>query len=164
MDCLRNGHLQILHLADRAGRKVVLEIPGLRNFQSLENEMRARFYLFLTLLQSQDVQTNGVVIVSYGVGDGLREYLNGRGFSQHTRMGLAIPLKCVGLHNATDHLGHYIRMQEGLTMTPPKVRTRFKLHHGSHAQVQKQLLTYGIPTEAIPLLDNDDIGVDLSFH
>eukprot|EP00980_Cylindrotheca_fusiformis_P018208 scaffold5901_cov116-Cylindrotheca_fusiformis.AAC.1 len=160
-EVVRNGHLQILRGCDRSGRKIILEYPALRSFKTLTNELRARFYIYMDAAKSPENQHIGVVKVTYGVGT-LRERLRGIGFVENTNVALSVPLRYAGIHLATDNLRHYVLLKGALAITPAKLRTRFKLHHGSHMECQYRLTTYGIPREILPLTEGDE--AILEYH
>eukprot|EP00980_Cylindrotheca_fusiformis_P019440 scaffold6708_cov134-Cylindrotheca_fusiformis.AAC.10 len=58
--CLKTGCLQILPMTDSAGRQIVFECPGVRPKNCVENELRARFYIFMCLWKSQETQKRAV--------------------------------------------------------------------------------------------------------
>lgn len=154
-----NGHFQILRGTDRSKRHILVEFPALRSFKSLMNELRARFYMFMGVARSIETQLQGIVMVSYGVGD-LRENLNGAGFVDLTKLCLSLPLHFAGVHLATDRLGHYVLLHGAMAITPSKIRTRFKLHQGSHLECQYSLSAYGIPREVLPLSETNEPILD----
>eukprot|EP00980_Cylindrotheca_fusiformis_P016030 scaffold4715_cov115-Cylindrotheca_fusiformis.AAC.14 len=160
-EVVRNGHLQVLRGCDRSGRRIFLEYPALRSFKSLMNELRARFYIYMDGAKSPEAQHNGAVLVTYGVGT-LRERLRGIGFVENAKVALSLPLRYAGLHLATDNLGHYVLLKGALAITPAKLRTRFKLHHGSHMECQYELNTYGMARELLPLTEDDE--AILEYH
>eukprot|EP00980_Cylindrotheca_fusiformis_P028644 scaffold22625_cov174-Cylindrotheca_fusiformis.AAC.2 len=160
-EVVRNGHLQVLQGCDQSGRRIILEFPALRSFKTLMNELRARFYIYMDAAKSPDTQRKGVVMVTYGVGT-LRERLRGIGFVEISKVALSVPLHFAGIHLATDDLGHYVLLKGVLAIAPVKLRTRFKLHHGSHMECQYRLTTYGIPRELLPLTEGDE--AILEYH
>lgn len=98
---LLGGSLQILPTTDRSGRKIVLELPGLRRFKSLKNELRARFFMLMTLRTSK--VSRGAVWISYAVGQ-YRDKMNGTGFVEMTTLGMCMPMHCAGIHLCTGKL------------------------------------------------------------
>jgi hypothetical protein len=58
---LQQGSLQVLPKCDRTGRQIVVNIKGLGRPRTLENELRAKFYLLMTLLESEEGQQKGFV-------------------------------------------------------------------------------------------------------
>lgn len=143
-DCLQNGSLQILPSTDRAKRKILLAFPGLRSYKSIKNELRARFYLMMTILETHEAQIRGAIILTYGVGQH-KDKLNGAGYIENVHLGLAVPLHGAGHHFCCDDYRDYILLHAAVAMFPPQVRARFKLHFGSHIECQYRLSAYGIP-------------------
>jgi hypothetical protein len=49
---LQTGSIQILPFPDRAKRLIICQIAGLRALKTITNELRARFYIYMTALRS----------------------------------------------------------------------------------------------------------------
>lgn len=65
---LETGTIQLVG-KDRMRRVIYwLQKPGLRRFKSIENELRARFYMGMNILETDDVQRKGFVTVTYADG------------------------------------------------------------------------------------------------
>mmetsp|Transcript_33325 Transcript_33325/g.80609 ORF Transcript_33325/g.80609 Transcript_33325/m.80609 type:complete len:433 (-) Transcript_33325:56-1354(-) len=161
--CLETGAMQILPSCDSSNRPILVEFPSLRNFRHLENELRARFYIYMSILEAKNAQIQGTTFISYGVGD-YRERLNGVGFVDLTKLALACPPFFSALHLATSDLKHYILMSSCFALVGPKMRARFRLHLGSHVECQYQLSTYGIPCSALPLASSNNNKSLLENH
>ncbi|CAJ1932360.1 unnamed protein product [Cylindrotheca closterium] len=161
--CVENGSFQMLPSRDSSNRPMMLEVPGLTSYRQLENELRARFYIYMVLLEQKESQIQGVIFISYGVGN-YKEKLNGAGFVEQTRLSLAIPVFFAALHLATADLKHYILMSTCFALVPAKTRARFRLHLGSHVECQYQLSTYGIPCSALPFAGSNNDNILLENH
>lgn len=145
---LQNGSMQVLPFTDRAKRQILLQILGLRKYKSLTDELRGRFYLYMTMLQSNETQRRGIVSVTYCV-DQFRDCSNGGGFLEHTKLALTIPLQFAGLHFCSDDVGQYVLTSAAIAIMPGRLRAKFKVHFGSHLECQYYLSTFGIPREAL---------------
>ncbi|KAL3939991.1 MAG: hypothetical protein SGBAC_005390 [Bacillariaceae sp.] len=161
--CLETGAFQVLPSCDRSSRPILVEFPSLRSFRQLENELRARFYIYMSLLESQETQKHGAIFITYGVGE-YREKLNGVGFVALTKLSLAIPVFFAALHLATSELKHYVLMSTCFALVPAKTRARFRLHLGSHVECQYQLSTYGIPWSSLPFASSNNDRMLLENH
>jgi hypothetical protein len=148
--CLQNGSYQVLHSTDRVKRKIVFSLPGLRAYKTIENELRARFYLLMVVLQSQEAQIRGAIFLTYSVGQ-YKDKLNGAGLVENVQLALAVPLHRAGHHFCCDDYRDYILLHPAFGLLPPKIRSKFKLHFGSHIECQYRLSAYGIPRETLPL-------------
>ena len=83
---LLGGSYQISKIKDRSNRTLLLQFPGLRAYKSLNNELRARYYLHWQLIKAADPD-RGVVVVSYCVGR-FRDAMHGAGLIENTKMGM----------------------------------------------------------------------------
>jgi hypothetical protein len=117
--------------------------------------MRARFYIFMSVLESQEAQIRGVVVLIYAVGR-FRDNSNGVGNVENTKLGLAVPMYYAGLHFCSDALSQYILSRTAIAVMPPKIRARFKVHLGSHLECQYLVSSYGISREDLILATTDN--------
>lgn len=160
--CLQSGSLQILHLSDNAKRQIVLELPRLRIFKTLQNELRARYYIYQSLLQSKETQLGGIVIVAYSVGE-FKDKINRVGFLENARVSLALPLHYAGIHVCSTNQMEHIVGSSIISLMPAKLKARFKIQYGSHMECQYHLSTYGISPQALPF-DSQTNKVSLGHH
>jgi len=144
---LLGGSFQILPIADRSGRRIILELPGLRAFKSLRNEMRARFYMFVNLIS---IAKRGVVVVSYCVAQ-FQEKMNGVGFVEFTKLGMTMPMRIAGVHLCCDDIRDCVVAKAAMSFVSPNIKAKSKIHFGSHVECQYRLSTYGIPRAVLPL-------------
>jgi len=165
--CFSNGSFQILSTTDRSNRHILFQMPGLRKFKRLENELRARYYLYMIALKSEETQLRGMIIVVYNLGN-FQEQLNGVGFTEYTIQGLAIPLHFAGVHYCTEDIAQYGQARNFLnflSVHPPSwARSRFQMHHGSHLECQYCLSTYGISTRDLPINSTNDAPILVNAH
>eukprot|EP00980_Cylindrotheca_fusiformis_P019438 scaffold6708_cov134-Cylindrotheca_fusiformis.AAC.8 len=148
--CLKTGCLQILPMTDSAGRQIVFHCPGVRPYNCVENELRARFYIFMCLWKSQETQKKGCVVVSYMLGR-FQDKMNEAGFVERVILAVSFPLFLAGGHICTDHVAHCVHGKAAIGILPVSNRARFKLHLGSDQDLQDSLSTFGIPRQALPL-------------
>jgi len=147
--CLRTGTHQVIG-TDQAGRTIWFNLPGLRDFKTLENELRSRYYMAMELLKSEQAQRRGVVMVTYAI-DRYRDSINGAGYVEHVHQILALPIQRVALHYCVSNQKEYILGSAALAVIPVKDRSRIRMHLGSHMEIQYTLSTYGIPARQLPL-------------
>ncbi|CAJ1932621.1 unnamed protein product [Cylindrotheca closterium] len=155
---LLGGSLQILPCTDRSGRRIILELPGLRCFKNLRNELRARFYMLANLCSHLK---RGVVWISYATGQ-YRDNMNGKGFVEMTRMAMSIPMHCAGIHLCTDDPSEAVICKAAMALTSAELKAKTRIHYGSHTECQYLLNTFGIPRVALPFttMTNDPILED----
>jgi hypothetical protein len=148
-ESLKSGSFQVLPHEDRAGRILLLGLPGLSRNQKLENDLRARFYFFMTVLKSERAQLKGVVAVSYTAGQ-FKDRTQGADFIDQTKLSLALPVHWAGVHLCSDDHLQYLLVSACLKMIPSQLRARFKVHIGSYMECQYCVKPYGIPPESLP--------------
>ena len=147
-----SGMLQVVG-HDQTGRQIMMELTSLRTeCPTLQSELRCRFYMFMHVLKNNRMaQIKGVVLVIYGVGK-FQDQSGGKGFVENTSLALSVPLQFSGVHLCISNPAQYIFSSGALRLAPAKLRTRFKVHFGSHLECQYLLSTYGIPIENLPLM------------
>eukprot|EP00980_Cylindrotheca_fusiformis_P031703 scaffold26816_cov166-Cylindrotheca_fusiformis.AAC.1 len=142
-ESLQSGSYQVSPMKDRAGRTILLGLPGLARSKHIDNDLRARYYFFMAVLRSEQSQIRGVVLVSYAL-DEFRDRSQGRGFAAQTKLALAMPIHWAGMHFCTDDHWQYALISTCLKLIPSHMRARFKLHFGSQMECQYSLKPYGI--------------------
>ncbi|CAJ1932762.1 unnamed protein product [Cylindrotheca closterium] len=146
---MRAGSVQVTE-TDRAGRPIWFALPGLRAFKCLQNELRARYYMAMELLKSEQAQRRGIVSITYAIGR-YRDCMNGTGYVELVRQVLALPFHKAALHNCVSDPKEYILGSAAMAVIPVKDRSRIRLHLGSHMEIHYILSTYGIPSSKLPL-------------
>ena len=148
MDCLRNGSFQVLPCKDMAGRPIIFGMTSLRTCKTMKNELRARWYMLMSVLENQDCQVARVILVAYAVGN-LRDKRVGD--PDNVEMCNSLPIQFSGTHLCCDDIGQYLLLSSSIRLFQPENRARFRVHYGNHKKVQQVLTTYGIPVSALPL-------------
>lgn len=149
--CLNNGNDQVLHTASR---HILVCFPGLRRFKALNNELRARYYTLMSMLESNDTQIDGVTIINYAVGS-CRDTTNGVGYIEHARLLLSLPIHVAATHHCSDDVAQYILLYGAIGLGSPTQLARFQAHHGSAVDCIYKLATFGIPNGSLPLSTTD---------
>ncbi|KAL3930106.1 MAG: hypothetical protein SGBAC_011907, partial [Bacillariaceae sp.] len=159
--CFRSGCIQIVG-KDRSNRHILLQIPGLRLFKTLLNELRVRYYIMMRLLEREEAQKRGAIFVVYTVGD-LRDKREGGGYLENHNLSAALPLHSAAFHVCTDDFAQSVLGNLVVRVMPAEARARFRLHYGTHLECQYLLSTYGIPSELLPLSPKVN-GIDMESH
>ncbi|CAJ1932619.1 unnamed protein product [Cylindrotheca closterium] len=141
------GSLQLLPCTDRSGRTLALELPGLRSFKNLRNELRARFYMLANLCSHLK---RGVVWISYAVGQ-YHDTMNGKGFAETAGLVKCMPMHLAGIHLCTDDPTEALINKAALGVFPAKWKAKTRVHYGSHTECQYLLNTFGIQRVSLPL-------------
>eukprot|EP00980_Cylindrotheca_fusiformis_P000973 scaffold265_cov131-Cylindrotheca_fusiformis.AAC.8 len=160
---LRSGTTMVLPFPDMSQRQIVMEFPALRPIGATANELRAKYYTYMEALKSENAQLKGLVIVAYFVGE-FRERFNGAGFRINTKFAFALPIHVAGGHGCYDDQGQYSLVGSAImTLLPAKIKTRCRVHFGSHQECLYHLSTFGIPSEIIPI-DKTNYTVKIDYH
>ena len=147
--CLKSGGVQVLPFPDSTGRKIVAAFPCLRQYKTVESEMRARYYFVMSLLEESDeTQKAGVVAVWYAVSP-VREARSQYG--GNTGLLYALPLHFASIHFCSTNVFAYILTSAGFYLCPPKIRARIRIHWGGHKKCLEELSTFGIPKDGFPM-------------
>ncbi|CAJ1954890.1 unnamed protein product [Cylindrotheca closterium] len=155
--CLESGVTQISTKRDRSGRAIILVFPSLgREETTTEALTRARFYVVMSLLESEEYQMNGVVLVYFGAVTSQR--------NQHaSNSGLLwdLPIFLAGIHCCFSELSTFLFISVAVLRLPSTRRPRMRIHYGSATDCLYKLASFGIPKEAIL---NDSNEPDLMDH
>lgn len=104
---IKTGSLQPVG-RDLSGRQVFIQFPALRRFKRLENELRAQYYITMSVLKSETTQIRGCVWLIYSIGDQLQDRSGGRGYAECASMQFIIPPNKASIHCAIDSVHDYL--------------------------------------------------------
>ncbi|CAJ1954889.1 unnamed protein product [Cylindrotheca closterium] len=156
---LESGAAQISTKRDRSGRAIFLVFPSLRSEETtaeVETVLRARYYVLMNMMESEEHQRNGIILIYFGA---LASHRN-----QHaSNSGLLwdLPVFYAGLHCCFNSLAAYILISVAVLRLPFAMRPRMRVHYGSCTDCLYKLSSFGIPKEAIL---NDSNEPDLMDH
>ncbi|KAL3926637.1 MAG: hypothetical protein SGBAC_013397, partial [Bacillariaceae sp.] len=68
IECLRSGHLQFTG-RDRADRLITFEVPGLKVAKTRMNDLRSRYYMMMSGVESERNQLAGSVGIVWTIGE-----------------------------------------------------------------------------------------------
>jgi len=156
-EALKAGFVQLAG-SDTSNRQVIIQLPGVRKFKHLQNELRARFFTCMEALRSEQTQLKGVVAMLYSVGS-FKDRSKGVGFMEHTRLALSVPIHIAAIHLCLDDPNQYILIRAGLATINAKLRARIRVHYGSHLECQYLLSTYGVLAQTLPLTATYEIDM-----
>jgi hypothetical protein len=148
-ECLRNGSLQVLSCRDTAGRKIVVAFPTLRSYKTLDNELRAVYYILMSALDSEESQKLGATFISYGVGNFPDCQLR-NGAAALASMAFVLPLHIAGVHICCNNYGRYSLLSAAIYLFPLEHRARLRVHFGSAVECLYSLASFGIPRQVLP--------------
>jgi len=151
LDCLKAGFYQLLPQRDRAGRCIFMKTWYHQTFHVRENVWRALWYIFMVASMDEESQKKGMVALIYNVDPNWKDTFDAELFA-----GVGKIVKSAPLRNAATHycfldpaFGAIVKF---ISMAMDRnSRTRTRLHRGNHLEVQYELMSFGIPMQAIPV-------------
>ncbi|CAJ1923690.1 unnamed protein product [Cylindrotheca closterium] len=148
--CLKTGRIQFAG-KDRSGRQIILNLPGLRNEKTtVQNGLRTRYYLSMSMLESEANQIRGFVVIVHTV-SGMKDRFGGSAYYQNARVAAAIPTRMASMHVCSDDIKEHLCHNCIIKAAPLKLRANCRLHFGSHTECLNHLSTYGIPQSFLPI-------------
>jgi hypothetical protein len=144
--CLMSGSYQLLPCADTAGRSIFVGMPSLMIDKPFVNEMRARYYIIMSALESEQSQLRGFVTVWYVLGN-----FSDKNIRSHQGLLWDLPVRREGVHLCADSLKVYVLASASIYRLPKTLRSRTRVHKGSHSECQHALASFGIPRSALPV-------------
>jgi hypothetical protein len=153
---VETGSCQISSHTDRSGRKIILLFPSLQ--QEATDLVRARYYVSMSLLESEETQINGVIVVYFSA-------FPTRNSIQSSNLGVLwkVPLHCAGLHLCLSDLATSLLFSVAIYRLPLKLMPRVRAHYGSSIECQYKLTSFGIPIEALQMSATNEPTTDVHF-
>eukprot|EP00980_Cylindrotheca_fusiformis_P012690 scaffold3103_cov136-Cylindrotheca_fusiformis.AAC.28 len=149
-EAIRGGSYQVLPQRDRSGRQIILEFWGFKHFKSPKNEMRSKYYTLMSMVESEEDQKKGIVVILYLIGK-FREKKNRAGIVELAKVVQSIPLHLAGFHFCCDDYKQYLMLWPVLGILPTERVARFRYHHGAHMECEYSLRSIGIPEGSMPI-------------
>jgi hypothetical protein len=153
---IETGSCQISSHMDISGRKIMLLFPSLQHEATAV--VRARYYVSMTLLESEETQINGVIIVYFGAVP-TRSSIH----SSNTGVLWKVPLYCAGFHLCLSDLAASLLSNVAIYQLPLKLRPRVRVHYGSSIECQYKLTSFGISREALQMSATNEPTIDFHF-
>ena len=154
---LKAGSHLFLREKDRAGRAVMLLREKLITVpKSFQNYLRAHWYQVMTMVQDEEIQKKGCVMVGYEIG---RTVAQGQYFNDiiaSIPVCSSLPLRVAAFHFCYDNSTVRAFLLLFRRVAGSKMRVRFRDHFGSHQECQYELMSFGIPQS---LLYFDESGI-----
>jgi hypothetical protein len=164
-----SGYFRMLSQRDRAGRSIIVlsalslmnaeeNLPPIDPSKAIDCRGRVVWYLAMKYLQcDEDLQRNGMVVISYAIGDTMSHYANLKHMRRMRYVREGIPYRMAGAHFCHNNfllknLVDFVRLINGT-----QTRVRFRIHYSTNLdEIKLLLLGYGIPTHALPALSVDE--------
>jgi len=151
---LARGSLQVLPNRDMGGRRMVINFRGFAKFHSVESEVRAKFYTFMSVMESEEAQKAGVVLIFYTVGP-YQESKDPSSIATQGKHMMNLPIHFGAIQVCVDDYKQYILLRAFFQLVPAQFAAKVRVHFGTHLEIQYTLRGYGIPEGSIPLSQAD---------
>eukprot|EP00980_Cylindrotheca_fusiformis_P029144 scaffold22737_cov120-Cylindrotheca_fusiformis.AAC.7 len=169
---LELGSMQVLPNRDSIGRAVFVSTPSfIEPAMAAYNDpiprmAKAYWYLISTLIEDEETQKKGFIVVSNVTG------LSDRYQKCHRKLAMRLlalgtyqPLRLGCLHyyssNANSLFGAML-LSVLASATRAVIRVRIRTHYGSHTEWLYKLMSFGIPIQEFPFTENG--GIELANH
>ena len=163
---LDKGWLQALPVRDRAGRAISVFFPDKQEYHPDTPDIGACYGRMVYYLNHAAVdehsQTRGLIQIVYSVGKVNPDRLYPEVPPVFLKMLKSQPTKFCSWHFCFSNPLMRIVFQNASLLLGNKLRAATKCHQGSQQEVMYQLMTYGIPTDMIPV--NFDNEIKRSNH
>eukprot|EP00934_Nitzschia_sp_Nitz4_P003174 Nitzschia sp. Nitz4//scaffold49_size126201//114290//115996//NITZ4_003661-RA/size126201-snap-gene-0.54-mRNA-1//1//CDS//3329553206//3164//frame0 len=159
---LKTGWLQVSPFKDRAGRQIIFCSTEHGDFANhpVDSTIRCAFFILMSSLEDdEDFQRNGGVVIMSYYGAQRRFYpaLAWRAVKLHH----ALPMRIPATHALVKEqgFGHFVKFRK---LWQRHRRMRSRVHYGTVMEVLYALMTFGVPSESVPL--NLDGSIKLEAH
>eukprot|EP00980_Cylindrotheca_fusiformis_P014697 scaffold4002_cov85-Cylindrotheca_fusiformis.AAC.3 len=159
IESLKSGAMQISASTDKAGRKILFIFPRALKMKSFDSENRAKYYVLMALMESEEVQKMGFVAVYYSIGNS--ETTNHNRF--YSGRLLDLPVRLAGFHACDGDWRTYYIGSVAIRRIPPSAVPKFRIHCGSDMECLYKLASFGIPRDSLPL-SADRFQLDNRHH
>lgn len=162
-DCMQRGFLQILCKRDFSGRQVVFFYKAITGcYRKRENILRVAWYMFNKVAQNPENQKLGIINLVYNNGgfpEGGMDYEKSRRFGKILK---CMPLRVDGMFVCLDE-APWLAVVEAFSMMVHKfLRIRLRALPGSHTECMYQLMSIGVPYDALPVHQTSELR--LEYH
>jgi hypothetical protein len=151
---LELGFCSLVPLRDSAGRAIVCVMPCFRGSSTLENRMRATMYVHSTIARDEETQKKGVVSLFINKAP-FHSSVEMQEVWRNARLFLNVaPVRQVGTHTCFDEgakKAMIMTLNTVFTIGQTRARVRFRCHSASLLEIHYTLMTFGIPTQVLPV-------------
>jgi len=155
---LESGYAQILNVRDRAERAVFMLMPTLRKDKSLDNGLRAIYMVTMYALKDEETQKNGIVLIAYNVGKGKTR--DRQAMLKSGQLMFSLPIRFAGVHYCYDDEKMKPLFYIAMYAVQKAARLRCRFHCGTDMEIIYNLMTFGIPAEALPVNLNGSLRLE----
>eukprot|EP00934_Nitzschia_sp_Nitz4_P009404 Nitzschia sp. Nitz4//scaffold99_size76975//32504//34201//NITZ4_005575-RA/size76975-snap-gene-0.2-mRNA-1//1//CDS//3329560847//9394//frame0 len=154
MACLKAGFFQLLSERDHSGRVVLCKVLEKTSYKTSVNVYKTVWYLLSQASRDVETQRRGIISLIYAVCDNWVEKFDKVTFRGIDKLKRALPVRTTGVHYCYSDptFGALVSFISAIFHRRSRVRSR--LHRGTHTEVQYELMSFGIPTQSLPVTSN----------
>jgi len=152
---LESGYAQVLDARDRADRAIFMLMPMLRKFKPIENKLRAIYMVLMFALKDENTQKNGIVGIPYNIGSGKTN--DRQAILRAAQLVSALPLRFTAVHYCYDDETLRGIFYVAMYVFEKAARIRSRFHLGTDMEVIYTLMTFGIPSQSLPVSFNGSL-------
>mmetsp|Transcript_5846 Transcript_5846/g.12036 ORF Transcript_5846/g.12036 Transcript_5846/m.12036 type:complete len:468 (-) Transcript_5846:199-1602(-) len=158
---MKTGSFQLLPSRDRSGRRIAVRIGplGLDFIKNENSMMKMLLYIFHCLSEDLESQKRGIVMVSFPCINFDPSTIS----DPKAKRLISQILEAIGVRISANHLCFpdkpWFRALGSLFMmaSTQSVRVRTRLHYGSITECQYKIMSYGIPSDQLPIKNSGTI-------
>jgi hypothetical protein len=160
---IRKGGVQLLQ-RDSGGRMICTNMRGMVKHSCFLNELRTKYYTFLSMVESEETQKKGAIALLYVVGDYYKQKNGGSGLAKLGKLVDSLPIHWAGFHFCCDDVVQFVLIQALVLTFPKHLAAKFRCHKGTHLECMYGLKSYGIPLTALPIPDTGENKPPLMYE
>ncbi|CAJ1965665.1 unnamed protein product [Cylindrotheca closterium] len=160
---IRKGGVQLLQ-RDVGGRMICSNMRGAVKHKSIINELRTKYYTFMSMVESEETQKKGAIAVLYVVGDYYKDKNGGSGLAKLGNLVKSLPIHWAGFHFCCGDLVQFVMIRALVLTFPKHLAAKFRCHKGHHLECMYGMRTYGIPASCLPIPDTGENKPPLMYQ
>ena len=118
---------------------------------------RALFYLCESVAEDVETQRRGITFVIYNVGNFVKEKYDSSGMEHTITIQNSVPLKTCSLHYCFNDSGFRSVINLAIRFFPENLKSRVRVHFGTHLECSYSLMTFGCPAHSLPVSIDGDL-------
>ena len=155
IECIRDGSLQVLSSKDSAGRQILANFPVCRAPREKQSELRARYYVIMSLLESPETRADGATTIYFGCHPCDLSAHSRQISSQAYMVFQVLPIHWATVHFCGANYLIYSIVGSATFVFPEKYRARMQNHYGDPFECEESLVQHGFPPHFLPLAPQD---------
>jgi hypothetical protein len=158
---VESGLSQVLPERDSRGRVVtVVAANYIRRLQrSSQSVLQMTYYVGMSIVEDESNQKNGMANICYGLGPDEMDMSAEaqRSTWEGTSLASCMPMRVEGVHFCTPRSGMSFALNLMCRSVGLFIRSRIRIHSGSHLECEYALLSFGLPIGMLPFTTESEL-------